>query len=44
MNIESENELQSFSETKTTRRKFFGRLTKAGITAAATASCFAFFR
>lgn len=35
MNIESENELQSFSETKTTRRSFFGKLTKTGVAVAA---------
>lgn len=42
MNIESENELQSFSEPKTTRRNFFGKLTKAGITAAAAATALPF--
>jgi hypothetical protein len=35
MNIESGTELQTLSETKTTRRNFFGKLTKVGITAAA---------
>jgi hypothetical protein len=43
MNTESETEIQKFSETKTTRRNFFGKLTKVGITAAAATVAAPFF-
>jgi hypothetical protein len=42
MKIETQNDALPFSETKTTRRNFFGKLTKVGIAAAAATAAVPF--